>query len=499
MIAGLGLGGSSVEAILKQRSAQIVTVDDKKAASYTFAQVMADDFDWEPVSLVVTSPGFSPHSDFLTRVAARGIPIISEVEFAWQIRARNPISGQPAAWIGITGTNGKTSTTEMTAEILQAASLAAPAVGNIGIPVSQAAVDENNQALVVELSSFQLHYTYSLQLEAAAITNLADDHLDWHGGFENYAADKARVYQHVKKALVYNADDPRVSQLARQARQAQLAQPAQLAQQAQSDSTCLQIGFTLGQPADGQVGIDQGWIVSRTPLIPQGRLAALTDFPHLTEPDGTVYPHLLADALCALCLSAGYGVPAQTALSALQGFAPGGHRIQKVAVYHKHSANPDPANSPSSGDIRFIDDSKATNAHAAAASLSSFPDQSVIWIAGGLSKGAHFDDLVAKQKKVIKAAVIIGQDQSQILHSLHSQAPDIPYTCIDPGHKNSIMKEAVAAAASYAQPGNVVLLAPACASMDQFASYADRGDQFASCAQTWVAHQQEVENFHDQD
>ena len=122
--------------------------------------------------------------------------------------------GKKMRMIGVTGTNGKTSTTEMTSEMLTACGLTAPAVGNIGKAVSHAAVDPANDVLCVELSSFQLHFTYSLELDCAAITNIADDHLDWHGGIENYAADKAKVFHNVKKALVYNADDERVTKLA---------------------------------------------------------------------------------------------------------------------------------------------------------------------------------------------------------------------------------------------------------------------------------------------
>lgn len=462
MVAGLGVGGASVARILRDRQALVVTVDDRKPADYRFDQVLTDDFDWSPFGCLITSPGFSPQSPFLTKAAAQGLPILSEVEFAWQTRAINPQTGQPAVWVGITGTNGKTSTTEMTSEILQAAGYQAPAVGNIGVPVSQAAQDPSNQYLVVELSSFQLHYTDDLALAGAAITNLADDHLDWHGGFENYAADKAKVYSGVSQILVYNADDPRVSAKARE------ATPA---------PSCRRVGFSLEAPQPGTIGIDQGWIVNLSPVGPQGRLAPVTDFPHLCEPDGTVYPHLLADALTALALALGLGVDCQVAVKALSSFAPGGHRIQKVASYQ------DPSNGKI---IRFVDDSKATNAHAAAASLSSFPRKSVVWIAGGLAKGAEFSSLVSRQREVIKAAVVIGQDQSLIEEALETQAPDIPYTLIDPADKGTVMARAIQAATAYVHGGDVILLAPACASMDQFVSYADRGDQFAAQARSWI-------------
>ena len=368
--------------------------------------------------------------------------------------------------VGITGTNGKTSTTEMTSEMLTACGLTAPAVGNIGKAVSHAAVDPANDVLCVELSSFQLHFTYSLELDCAAITNIADDHLDWHGGIENYAADKAKVFHNVKKALVYNADDERVTKLAFAA---------------QTAPECRRIGFTLAEPKDGQIGVKDGWIVDMSGIAggeagKPFQVAKVTDFTHLTEPDGTVYPHLLADALTALALVLGLGADKDKALAALKQFTPGGHRIQTVAV----------AKTSDGGTIRFVDDSKATNAHAAKASLNSFADKSVVWIAGGLAKGSRFEQLVADQAHTIKAAIIIGKDQQPMLDAFKASAPDIPMSIIDPTDNDTVMARAIDAAGTYAQSGDVVLMAPACASMDQFKSYADRGNQFAQQAQRWV-------------
>ena len=300
----------------------------------------------------------------------------------------------------------------------------------------------------------------------AAITNIADDHLDWHGGIENYAADKAKVFHNVKKALVYNADDERVTKLAFAA---------------QTAPECRRIGFTLAEPKDGRIGVKDGWIVDMSGIAggeagKPFQVAKVTDFTHLTEPDGTVYPHLLADALTALALVLGLGADKDKALAALKQFTPGGHRIQTVAV----------AKTSDGGTIRFVDDSKATNAHAAKASLNSFADKSVVWIAGGLAKGSRFEQLVADQAHTIKAAIIIGKDQQPMLDAFKASAPDIPMSIIDPTDNDTVMARAIDAAGTYAQSGDVVLMAPACASMDQFKSYADRGNQFAQQAQRWV-------------
>lgn len=457
LVAGLGVSGASACRVLGAAGATVLTYDARKPEA-DWHEV--DEIDFDRVDVLVTSPVFAPSSPLLVAAVSHGVDIISEVELAWRLRVGSARTGRPAAWVGITGTNGKTSTTQMVSEVMKAAGYTAPAVGNIGDPVSSAAVDPGNDVLVVELSSFQMHYTDSLELDCAAITNLADDHLDWHGGFERYAADKAKVYHRARRALVYNADDDRV---------------AALASQAVADGACRRVGFTLSSPDSGMVGVEDGWIVDRAFDAAGRRLARVSDFTHLTEPDGTVYPHLLADALCALSLALGMGVDARTAVTALEGFRPGGHRIATVARLES-----------AEGAIRFIDDSKATNAHAARASLSSFGPKSVVWIAGGLAKGSRFEDLVSDEAAVIKAAVIIGRDQRPMLEAFASQAPDIPLTVITPDPTDTVMERAVEAAASYAVPGDVVLMAPACASMDQFVSYADRGDRFAKAAGVWV-------------
>ena len=431
LVAGLGISGRSMMEVLRSRAARVIGVDEHKpeADLHSF-----DDIDWDSADIVMTSPVFNPRTPFILEAQRRGIPVYSEVELAWRLRVDSARTGRPAPWVGITGTNGKTSTTEMTSAMLCADGLVAPAVGNIGKAVSHAAVDPDNDALCVELSSFQLHFTDSLALDCAAITNIADDR--------------------------------RVSARASAAHTAE---------------GCRHIGFTLGVPQPGQIGVDDGWIVDRSGVAggafgDETRLAPVQEFPHLCEPDGTVYPHLLADAMTALALALGMGVDLDKALAALKAFAPGGHRIQTVAT----------AATGDGGSIRFIDDSKATNAHAARASLSSFAPKSVVWIAGGLAKGSRFEQLVADQAHTIKAAVIIGKDQKPMLEAFAASAPGIPLTVIEPEPSDTVMARAVDAAGAYAGTGDVVLMAPACASMDQFVSYADRGTQFARESSRWV-------------
>lgn len=466
VIAGLGVSGTSLASTLRERGAHVIGVDERKpeADVHSF-----DDVDWDHVDYVMSSPVFNPRTPFILEAQRRGIPVMSEVEFAWRLRVDNERTGRPAAWIGITGTNGKTSTTEMTSTMLKACGLDAPTAGNIAsgdmsMSLSRCATNPKHDVLCVELSSFQLHFTDSPALDCAAITNIADDHLDWHGGRDNYAADKSKVFRGAKRAIVYNAQDAKVSELASVAPVAE---------------GCRKVGFTLEAPEAGQIGIENGWIVDRSGVAggQRGqavRLSAIGDFIHLMEPNGSLYPHLVADALTALALVLGMGADREIALKALKAFKPGGHRIETVAEAKL-----------ADGSIRFVDDSKATNGHAAKASLSSFPAKSVIWIAGGLAKGSRFEDLVKDQAHTIKAAVIIGKDQRPMLEAFASQAPDIPLTLIDPGDNDTVMNRAVEACGAYAGAGDVVLMAPACASMDQFASYADRGNRFVDAARAW--------------
>lgn len=466
-VAGLGVSGRCALTVLDGVAGRVVSVDERQEeADYHDGNAVP----WDSMDALVVSPVFAPSTSWLRHAESQGVAVMSEVELGWRMRVPSERTGKPAAWIGITGTNGKTSTTQMVSAMLTACGLDAPAVGNIGVPVSGAACEPQHDVLCVELSSFQLHYTHGMALDCAAITNIADDHLDWHGGMEGYVRDKARVYDGVRRALVYNADDVRVSRVASQAHRAE---------------GCRMVGVTLGEPTSGQLGVCDGWIVDcsgvaggkpREPV----RVLEVARLEHLREPDGTVYPHLLADALVALALVLGYGADCQLALDGLVSFAPGGHRIATVAQTRLH----DGAN------IRFVDDSKATNAHAAAASLHSFAPGSVVWLAGGLAKGARFSSVVRECADRLCGVVVLGVDGEPIESALADEAPDVPVRRIDPEDRATVMRRAVEAAGALARESGVrdavVLLAPACASMDQFVSYADRGNQFAQCAQEWV-------------
>jgi UDP-N-acetylmuramoylalanine--D-glutamate ligase len=391
------------------------------------------------VDLVVTSPGLRPSTPLFAAAGVRGVPVWGEVELAARLRPPDQ------RWLAVTGTNGKTTTTQMLGAMLEAAGLRATTAGNIGTPLldAVAAVDAAGRptydVLAVELSSFQLHYTSTLRVAAGAVLNIADDHLDWHGSIEAYAADKGRVFT-PEAIAVFNAEDPRTVALA------------------QTAPVTVRAGFRRGTPADGEVGVDErtGDIVDRA--FGAGALLPVAD---LQVPG----PHNLANALAATALARAADVPGPAIASALRAFRAGGHRNEVVA-----SAN----------GLTFVDDSKATNPHAAAASLAAYP--SVVWIAGGLNKGLAFDDLVADAAPRLRAAVLIGTCADEVAEAMARHAPQVPVL------RASSMDDAVGAAAQVAQPGDTVLLAPAAASMDMFRDYAARGDAFAAAARR----QQEV-------
>jgi UDP-N-acetylmuramoylalanine--D-glutamate ligase len=356
----------------------------------------------------------------------------------------------------VTGTNGKTTTVQMLDSILRAAGLRSVAAGNIGLPIVEAVMDPTPcDVFAVELSSFQLHYTTSMSAESAAVLNVAEDHLDWYDGptaMADYAGDKGRIYQRVQRACVYNVADPETERLVREA---------------EVEEGARAIGFTLGMPGVGMVGLVDDILVDRAFIAErQSSAAELCTVADL----GTPAPHVVANALAAAALARAHGISQAAVREGLRGFRPDGHRIATVATR---------------GGVTYVDDSKATNPHAALSSLRAYDP--VVWIAGGLAKGARFDDLVASVSGRLRGVVLLGRDRDVIAGALARHAPDVPVIVIDGGETGSghaSMERAVTAAAELARPGDTVLLAPGCASMDMFTDYADRGDAFAAAARS---------------
>ncbi|HKE53126.1 MAG TPA: UDP-N-acetylmuramoyl-L-alanine--D-glutamate ligase [Actinomycetes bacterium] len=453
LVAGIGVSGFAAADALIGLGAVVTVVDAKNGPAERdragLLEILGAQVRLGPdapqtvpagVQLVVTSPGWSPGAPLLAGAAAAGIPIWGEVELAWRLR----IDPAPP-WLVITGTNGKTTAVRMLASMLTAAGLRAPAVGNVGTPLLEVITTKPAPAvLAVELSSFQLHWSSSIRAHSAAVLNVAPDHLDWHGSMADYAAAKGKAYQGNRVACVYNVADPVTEALVRAA---------------DVEPGCRAIGFTLGVPAPGMVGIVDDYLVDRAFVAERATAAAEL----ATRADVVpAAPHNLANALAAAALARAYGVPPRAVRDGLHAFRLDPHRIALVATV---------------AGVDYVDDSKATNPHAAAASIHAY--DRVVWIAGGLAKGASFDELVSATKSRLRAAVLIGADRAVIADALARHAPDVPVVTVA-RTDTEVMDEVIAQASRLARPGDTVLLAPACASMDLYANYGERGDRFAA-------------------
>jgi UDP-N-acetylmuramoylalanine--D-glutamate ligase len=412
---------------------------------------------FDPDVLIVTSGRYHPDHPVLLWAGETDVPVWGDIELAWRVRDKV----EPAAeWICVTGTNGKTTTVELTATLLTAAGLRAAECGNIGVPVLDVVRDPQGfDVLVVELSSYQLHWVNShsggeLVPFSSACLNLAQDHLDFHGSMAEYAADKARVYENTKVACVYNRAD---SATLRMVEEADVVEGARA------------IGFGLDSPGPSDFGVVDGILCDRAFLDDRATTALeLTTIDELREA-GLSAPHIVANVLAASALARSFGVAAGVIHEALQTFRLDPHRIERVAE---------------SRGVSWVDDSKATNPHAADASLRAFDP--VVWVVGGLLKGVEIDDLVRAHARRLSGVVVIGVDQEPVLAAFRRHAPGIRVLAVTPGETDNVMPEAVRLAAQLAQDGDTVLLAPAAASMDQFADYGDRGARFARAVRDFL-------------
>lgn len=456
VVIGLAKTGFSVADTLHELGAKVLIVSDSASAeildivevlgipsvigNQTEQQIAIEDFNPD---LIVVSPGVPPTNALVISAIENEIPIWGDVDLAWRLRDR---FNNNQEWICITGTNGKTTVVELTEAMLLASGVRAVACGNIGKPILDCIRDPAEfEVLVVEMSSFQLHYMNSLEPFSAACLNIAEDHLDWHGSFEAYRQSKERIYQGTKVACVYNLEDSATEAMV---------------QAATVNEGARAIGFGLGTPKPSNVGFVDEFLVDRAFLDQRAdsalEIASFDDFHGL----GVLTPHLLSNIAAATALARSFGVPPAACREALRNFRVSAHRIELVLE---------------SGGVRYINDSKATNAHAASASLSSF--ESVVWILGGQLKGVDISSLIAKFAKRLRSAVVIGKNREEILSAFASLAPELPVTEVTDGE--NVMERAVELASGAAVAGDVVLLAPAAASMDQFASYQDRGSKFA--------------------
>jgi UDP-N-acetylmuramoylalanine--D-glutamate ligase len=423
LVLGLGISGRSAARFCAAHGARrVVAADERPREALGELEALEDRVevcaggalpDPGEFDLVVPSPGVPP-----ARYAARARRVWGDVELAARALAV-PI-------IGITGTNGKSTTTRLVEAMVRAAGLRAEAAGNIGVP-ALALVGRPLDLAVLEVSSFQLETTESFRPRVAAILNVTPDHLDRHGSFEAYAAAKARILEHQgpEDAAVLAADDPVVAAMAEKARGRVLR-------------------FSLRQAASCEATFDAG-----AALLRRGDLAQRIPLDGLRL-QGT---HNLENVLAALLCVSALGLDPLRAVRALLSFDGLPHRMELV----RHR-----------GGVAFVNDSKGTNVGAAVRSLESF-SRPVVWIGGGRNKGLDFAELAGPAGRRMRASVVIGEAAEALSAALDGHTP----VYIEPS-----IEAAVRRAAELAQPGDVVLLSPACASFDQFQSYAERGERF---------------------
>jgi UDP-N-acetylmuramoylalanine--D-glutamate ligase len=464
VVYGLGVTGFSVADTLNELGSKVLVIADKAETEVvdildvlgieyligqTQEQVAERLSEFSP-EVVITSPGVRPDNEFLVSSGSAGIEIWTDIDLAWRLRDK---SGTASQWICITGTNGKTTVTQLVEKMLLSSGIRAVACGNIGVPILDVIRDPANfEVLVVELSSFQLHYTNGIEPLASVLLNLAEDHLDWHGTMAEYGKTKGKIYNNTKVCCVYNAGDKNTYELLQNAINTDSAQA---------------VGFTVNTPSPNEIGWVEDILVDRAFVDDASVALELTSLEDLNDTI-VVSPHLMSNIAAAAALVRAVGVEPGAISRALQEFSLDSHRIQLVLV---------------KDGISWVDDSKATNPHAAAAALSSF--DSVVWIVGGLLKGVDISDLVSRYETKVKAAIVIGLDRKPVLEAFAKLAPNTEVFEIF-SESGEVMNEVVKVAKSIASSGDAVLLAPAAASMDQFKDYAQRGELFAEAVKREV-------------
>ncbi|MEY3696429.1 MAG: hypothetical protein RJA41_79 [Actinomycetota bacterium] len=450
-VLGLGIAGYAAADNLTFLGAQVTAIDErdtldlqeKKNILQTLGAtvILGEPLSLPAVSnLVVVSPGLPPSHPVIEAAIQNGIPVWGELEVAWRLRDLQ----NPAPWLCVTGTNGKTTTTLMLESMLQAEGLRAIAAGNIGRSLIEVVMDPDPyDVIAVEVGAPQLPFVYSMSPLASVCLNIAEDHVDHFGSMQEYVSTKAKIYERTQVAAIYNSSDETTLNMVREADVVE---------------GCRAVGFTLAVPMPGEFGVVEEYLIDRT-FVENTR----TEATELAEIDD-VQPaalHNVANALAAAALARAYGIAPQAVKLGLQQFKPAAHRVAHVATVNG---------------VKYIDDSKATNAHAAQTAIASFDN--VIWIAGGDAKGQDFTELAKSVANKVKAVVLLGRDRDAIKKAMNEFAPNVLQIEVSNPAPEAI-DEVVEKASNIAQPGDVVLLAPACASWDMYQNYSQRGDMFA--------------------
>jgi len=443
VVLGLGDTGLSMARWLARRGAGVRAADSRSDPPH--AATLARELPQVPLAtgafdagtlrgadVIAISPGLDRRASPVADAIKRGVPVVGDVElFAQALKedARRQTPDVSPKIVAITGSNGKSTVTAMTGEILRAAGRRTVVAGNIGTPVLDAlsAIEAGAPApevFVLELSSFQLESTSSLEPHAAAMLNLCEDHLDRYDGMESYAAAKARVFAG-KGVQVLNRDERRSLGMKRPGR----------------------THYTFGA---GRPGSETEWGISGETLTRGSRsLMALSELP-------LAGLHNAANALAAHALAHAVGAPDESLAQALRSFRGLPHRMQQVGEHRG---------------VLFLDDSKGTNVGATVAALSGMR-RPVVLIAGGEGKGQDFTPLAPAVKQRARAVVLIGRDADKLARAIAASGV--------PVERAEGMDEAVAAAFRASRQGDAVLLSPACASFDMFRNYAHRGEAFVT-------------------
>jgi UDP-N-acetylmuramoylalanine--D-glutamate ligase len=436
VVAGLGKTGQSVIRHLSARGWQVAGTDTR-AEPPGFAKLRAvfPDMVFAVGGLdlhllvgadcVVVSPGLPQDDPFFAAARARGIEVIGDIELFARSGAR-PV-------VGITGTNGKSTVTTLVASMAERAGVAVRAGGNLSPPALDLLEGGPAKLYVLELSSYQLETTASLELVAATVLNVTPDHLDRYPDLESYAAAKARIFEHCAAAII-NLDDPLVAAMA--------------ADKKRRLTFSVQPGLTADYHLSAQQGVE--WLCFR------GERLIAMDETHL------VGRHNAANALAALAMGDALGLDRFAMLSALAEFPGLPHR----AAFVREVAG-----------VRYFNDSKGTNVGATLAAVAGF-DGPLLLIAGGEGKGQEFAPLATALAGKTRVVLLIGRDAALIEAALAGQVPT---------ERCATLQDAVVAAARIAQPGDSVLLSPACASQDMFRDYADRGEVFSDAVRSLAA------------
>ncbi|MGZ8579103.1 MAG: UDP-N-acetylmuramoyl-L-alanine--D-glutamate ligase, partial [Actinomycetota bacterium] len=428
VVVGAGVAGvAAAEALLAEGAVVRVTdlrpeseLADASRLRSAGAELRAgghDEADLDGITLVVASPGVPPSSEVLAWARARDVPVWGEMELGARL-ARAP-------YLAVTGTNGKTTTTGMLASALRSGGWDAVACGNIGRPVPTTA-REPHDVLVVEVSSFQLASQTSFHPKVSVLLNVAPDHLDWHGSYPAYVDAKARIHARQRGSDVHvgNRDDAAAAAISERA-------------------GCRIVWFRSGPPEPGEVGYIEGELVART----DGGTG-------LGRIDGE-RAGFQADAAAAAAAALAFGATPGAVAAGLADYRPPRHRGDEVAV---------------ADGVRFLDNSKATNVHAALAAIDGVRD--AVLIAGGRAKGQDLAPLASRSDRLV-AVVAIGESADDVVSAFGGRVRT---------ERVSTIEDAARMAFDLAVPGGVVLLAPACASWDQFVDYAERGERFAIAA-----------------